>query len=168
MDVGIFPQGVINDTPTINNQPAQVIAMTQHRSHSQKAPKIGLYGLYGWGSLGDAANQEAVIQNIRSRLPNAQIYGICPNPADATERFGIPALPISRPLGKPWPLQHIKWIHLFFKIFARIPMEIGLCWQTWQHIAGFNLIIVSGGGQLDDYIGGPWRTPYDQIGRAHV
>ena len=130
-------------------------------SQSKQGPKIGLFGLYGWGNLGDAAHQHAAIEQIRRRCPNAQLYAICPNPPDAEERFQIPAYPISRVPGPPWPGQHIWWIHLIWKIIARIPMEIILWGRTFYHAKGLDLLIFSSGGQLDDYNGGPWRQPYD-------
>jgi polysaccharide pyruvyl transferase WcaK-like protein len=50
---------------------------------------------YTGGNLGDGAIQEAMIWNIRSRFPNAAIYGITLKPADTAERHGIPSYPIS-------------------------------------------------------------------------
>ena len=135
---------------------------------TQPTKKIGLWGLYGWGSLGDAANQHAMISNIRKRIPNVEIVGICPNPEDAEERFGIPAFPISRLPGKPWFFQNNRLAHAFQKYAVRIPMEIWLWFQAWRRLKGFDLLIVSGGGQLDDYDGGAFRQPYNLLKWAMV
>jgi polysaccharide pyruvyl transferase WcaK-like protein len=51
--------------------------------------KIGLLDHMGYGNLGDAATQEALIANIRSRLPDAEIVGFSLNPVDTTKRHGI-------------------------------------------------------------------------------
>lgn len=128
---------------------------------SPKKLKIGLYGLYGWGSLGDAANQAAIIENIRKFDPDAQLHAICPNPQDAEERFKIPAYPISRMPGKAWPGQNIAIIHLFMRIFLRIPLEFLIWFRAFRYLKGFRALIFSGGGQLDDYNHGPFRQPYD-------
>ena len=49
----------------------------------------------GYGNLGDAAIQDAMIANIRRRFPDARIRGITLNPADTVQRHGIPAFPLS-------------------------------------------------------------------------
>lgn len=134
-------------------------AQTKHIS--ERTPRIGLYGLYGWGSLGDLAIQQSMIHHIRKWNPSAEIIAICPNPEDASARLGVPALPISRKPGTAWPFQHIRIVFLFFRIFARLPMELILWRQVFQNLRGLDMLIISGGGQLDDYNGGAIRQPYD-------
>ena len=56
---------------------------------------IALVSPCGYGNLGDAAIQDAVIANICSRFPDARIRGITLNPADTVQRHGIPAFPMS-------------------------------------------------------------------------
>ena len=48
----------------------------------------------GYGNLGDAAVQEAVIANIRKRLPDVRLVGFSLVPDDTTERHGIPCYSI--------------------------------------------------------------------------
>jgi polysaccharide pyruvyl transferase WcaK-like protein len=57
--------------------------------------KIGILAQMGWGNLGDAAIQEAMIYNIRKHLPDAEVIGFSSNPADTTLRHNIPCFPIS-------------------------------------------------------------------------
>ena len=59
------------------------------------APKtIGLLDHMGYGNLGDAAIQEAVIANIKKRVPNARLVGFSYIPDDTMKRHGIPCHPI--------------------------------------------------------------------------
>ncbi len=58
--------------------------------------KIGLYGPFGWGNLGDASIQEAMIHNLRQRLPEVEFLGISLNPENTQKIHGIASVPISR------------------------------------------------------------------------
>ncbi len=55
---------------------------------------IGIFGHYGNENLGDEAIIQAVIEQTRRRLPEARIVGFSINPAETSERHGIPAFPI--------------------------------------------------------------------------
>lgn len=63
---------------------------------SASAPCIGVFGHYGNSNLGDEATIAAVVDNIRSRLPGAEIVGLCINPRDGAVRHGIDCFPIRR------------------------------------------------------------------------
>ena len=58
--------------------------------------KIGLLDHMGYGNLGDAAIQEAVIAKIKQRLPNVQLVGFSLIPDDTRKRHDIPCYPIRR------------------------------------------------------------------------
>lgn len=63
----------------------------------QKYPfKVGILGHVGKKNLGDEAIIDAVIENLRRRVPDAQIFGFTIDPQDTSERHGIPAFPIRR------------------------------------------------------------------------
>jgi len=57
---------------------------------------IGVFGHYGNKNLGDESIIEAVIQNIRKRVPLAIIYGFSIVPEDTLERHDIESFPIRR------------------------------------------------------------------------
>ena len=65
-------------------------------SASQPRRKIGVIGHGGTKNLGDEALFATVLQNIRRRIPNAEVVGFTINPQDTTERNGIPCFPIRR------------------------------------------------------------------------
>jgi polysaccharide pyruvyl transferase WcaK-like protein len=68
-----------------------------HPEHGTQAVpiSIALLAPYSGANLGDAAIQEAVIQNVRRRYPDAYISGITANPVFTAARHGIPCFPIA-------------------------------------------------------------------------
>jgi polysaccharide pyruvyl transferase WcaK-like protein len=58
--------------------------------------KIGLFGHYGRKNLGDEATIQAVIQNIKLRIPEASITGFSIKPEDTIIRHNINAFPITK------------------------------------------------------------------------
>ena len=61
---------------------------------SSSVKRIGILGHVGIENLGDEATVAAVIQNIRLRYPNAEIYGFTSKPADTQKRHKIRSFPI--------------------------------------------------------------------------
>lgn len=160
-------------------------------------PTFALVTPYTGGNLGDGAIQEAVIWNIRRRFPDAAIYGITLNPADTSERHGIPSYPISW-FSRPeytvmlpsraqltsddgaLPTGHTRVRSKVRKRLASVPVQVarlllprGWPWfinNEMNHILkGFaflkhvDVLIFSGGGQIDDYWGGAWGHPYAMV-----
>ena len=136
---------------------------------------IGLLGPWGSGNLGCATTQDAMIQNIHSRIPEAQIFGFSLNPADTEAKHGIPSFHLSRANWSEYTHQQKSiserigdWMHahpspvtLKMELWVRrLPLEIGLIIQTYRHLKDFDLFIISGGGQLLDYWGKAWKQPY--------
>jgi polysaccharide pyruvyl transferase WcaK-like protein len=58
--------------------------------------RIGIFGHYGNTNMGDEATIQAVIQNIRKRLPEASIVCFSLRPDDTASRHGVKAFPIRR------------------------------------------------------------------------
>ena len=65
-------------------------------SNGLRYRKIAIWGHYHGGNLGDEVVVDVLIENISSRQPEAEIIGICLNPADAEKRHGIVSLPMTR------------------------------------------------------------------------
>lgn len=142
--------------------------------------RIGLLGPFGLGNLGDAATQQAVLATIRRSYPAAQVVGFSLNPADTERRHGIPSFPISRvsaqrwlkPRGNPTYLLTLNriaerfrgdqrpWVRRLAKLLLAPPLEVLSILDASRSVRGLDLLLISGGGQLDDYWGGPWHQPY--------
>lgn len=152
---------------------------------SQLRKKIGLWGFYGFGNLGDAAIQQAVIQNIRERLPKAEIYGICLSPDDTKNRYDIPAFPIYRGrillqtngLGESGKqpdqslktdkyqsiklvLRKIPPVDYLVKTLWVLREELRFLWKMYRFEKELDVLIISGSGALDDTWQGRWKRPF--------
>lgn len=142
--------------------------------------KIGLLGPYGYGSLGDAAILEAMIQNIRKQYPDAQIRAIALNPKDTELWHKIPAYPMTRMPDRDWrrpdqvqlsrnPVRRFAYwlryhpnqrLRKLERVLFRLPLELILIKRAFAFLADFDALLICGGGQLDDYWGGAWGLPY--------
>ena len=87
---------------------------------SDRPKKIGLLGPYGFGNLGDAAIQQAMVQHIKQHIPDGQIYGFSLNPEDTFNRHGIQSFLINRRPPGPNNLLHRIPRQIRYKIWMRI------------------------------------------------
>src|SRR5439155_22696133 len=63
-------------------------------STAANSGKIALFGTFGTGNLGNECTLQAMLFNIRRRVPNAQVSCICRNPEETAATYGIRALAI--------------------------------------------------------------------------
>jgi polysaccharide pyruvyl transferase WcaK-like protein len=160
-------------------------------------PRIALLTPYDGGNLGDAAIQDAIIANIRLRLPGAQFSGISLNCSHFIERHGVRAFPLcgtDRPFyrmsrgsapdrpgdgesltGETNPrglgvasieraLKNVPGLWNCLKVahtWLTGPWrELRHCVQGYRFLCMQDLLIVAGGGQLDEEWGGAWGHPF--------
>jgi polysaccharide pyruvyl transferase WcaK-like protein len=144
--------------------------------------KIGLLHHVGGGNLGDDATLSAVADNIRRRWPNAEIVAFTMNPDDTETRHGIRSHPIRRegwsigytPAGtqasfkarvkaltrKYRPVRYLlRAAGALVRLPAVVLRELSFLVSSRRRIRSFDLLIVSGGGQLTEK-DGPWGFPY--------
>jgi polysaccharide pyruvyl transferase WcaK-like protein len=133
-----------------------------------RSTTIGLLGPWGLGNLGCEATQEAIIQNIRSHIPKAQIIVFSVLSKYTKDNYGIPSYRIGRGgwneqdqyLEFPFP-GIAEWLRthpssIFNKLerwIRRILLEFILIYQTYQRLKKIDFLIISGGGQLLDFWG---------------
>ncbi len=147
-------------------------------SPRHSAPAIGLLDHMGYGNLGDAAIQDAVIANIRKRLPDAQLVGFSFIPDDTVKRHGIPCHPIRwwyPTLGEPGgdtgrtpglagrlkaALKRRPRIHAWARPLAHLAQEVRFWLRSYRVLRTLDVLIFSGGGQLGELWRGPWSHPF--------
>lgn len=138
----------------------------------------------GYGNLGDAATQEALMAGIRDRVPDAEIVGFSLNPGDTTRRHGIPCYSITywhpglkdpaqpdstgsnstRPGWRQRLTSFAKNIPLLSRIARRLlhaGREVAHLGRSYRILRSLDTLIIAGGGQLSELWGGPWSHPYN-------
>jgi polysaccharide pyruvyl transferase WcaK-like protein len=148
----------------------------------QADTKIGLLHHVGGGNLGDDATLDAVASNIKRRWPSAEIVAFSMNPDETQRRYGIMSHPLRRncwsigyrPAGTEGTFKASvkaltrKYRPVFYLLKAtsaviRLPSEmlreLSFLVSSRHLIRPFDLLIISGGGQLTGK-DGPWGFPY--------
>jgi polysaccharide pyruvyl transferase WcaK-like protein len=105
----------------------------------------------------------AVIQNLRARRPTIEIVGIYPDPVDTVSSLGIGGFPLGGcgPAARPRDPDAVPQIA---GELNRGGEKGRVGWRALKRIATFarslDILIMSGGGQLDDFWGGSWGHPF--------
>lgn len=147
--------------------------LTAEPSGLSREVRIALLGPYGFGNLGDAAIQDAAISHIRALVPRSKIYGISLNVADTESRHGVIAFPINALAmrrSSPVRIQRfLDWqsrivlVRAAKKLLASLVdvwFQLVFLGKSLAFVRKLDVLVVSGGGQIDDYWGGPWRHPF--------
>lgn len=144
---------------------------------------VALMGPFGFGNLGDAATQDAVIANLRARLPRVKLVGISMRPADTRWRHGLETycydtsayLDLKRAhrhartdvvaadgagsRAMPVPHRPQRQLHWRLQRVATWVSELEHTWYVFRALRHIDVLVASGSGQLDETWGGPWRHP---------
>jgi polysaccharide pyruvyl transferase WcaK-like protein len=152
--------------------------------------KIAAFAHSGLGNLGDEATMAAFIHNVQLRVPNAEIVAFTMNPVETQRQHRIPAFPVRRrrlsspgaaagptgseataspsvfERGKEW-LRTVPIVWVLMRCLKHAVLfgvdfiaEVVFLCQSLPRLAGTNVFVVVGGGQLNDYFGGPWGYPF--------
>lgn len=130
---------------------------------TEAAPaRIGIYGNFGAGNLGNEATLHVVIRRILRHLPDAHLLSFCTNPEDVRARHNIAAVP-SEAIDKEPSLRRSpgRLARLFRILFFRLPLELGHWVRCLLIMRRLDMLIVAGTGIVADYTTGPLSWPYD-------
>lgn len=134
-----------------------------HEKQSNKLLCVGLLGPYSSRNLGDTAIQLAVIENLRKRSPALSILGISPDPRDTMRCLNVAAFPLDGRGTIITPADSDELLNESVETACAVQGSPGR-WRAVYRIANcvrsLNLLIISGGGQLDDFWGGAWKHPF--------
>ena len=136
--------------------------------------KIGIFGNFGWGNLGNSATLEATVAGVRTHWPAADFLCICTNPDELHRQYGFDVAPVRWGSGEGLNLPENRMLRVPAKLVQRPPGEIRLWQRARQVVEELDLLLVAGTGVLDDFAIGPMDIPYDlfkwsvQAHRSHV
>ncbi len=143
-------------------RPGNLVLAGAARPGATAPVRIGLLGLYGSANVGDTAIQTAVMTGLRSRRPDIEFVGLCPDPADTVRTFGITAFPLSGEIAPPGRNGRSMIGFRLNRLVGRLPLarHLAALRNINRRIRGLDMLLVSGGGQIDDLWGGPWQHPF--------
>ena len=132
---------------------------------STKPAKIGFYGNFGAGNLGNEATLQAIIEQILRRWPDGQLLCFCTNPQDVRTRHNIAAFPseaVNRSAAERSGSSARRGnLTRFFRIaFQRIPLELVHWIKCLCALSRTDMLIVAGTGIVCDYTTGPLGTVF--------
>ena len=127
--------------------------------HEVAGGAVGLFGLLGQGNLGNDGSMEAVLAYLRTAHPDMAVDALCSGPTVVSERYGIPAAPLSR---FDASMRHgASRPGLIRKAFG---LTVGTVVDTFRIAAWVrrhDAVIVPGMGVLELTVPlRPWHTPY--------
>lgn len=125
----------------------------------------------------------AMIANIRLRVPDAEIIGITLSPEDTRHRHGIDAFPITSASRSNYSssnangsatqhqptnglsrikegLKHIPLLRSLVRTLRLYCMELAHIMAASRLVRKLDRVIITGGGALDEFWGGPWGHPW--------
>jgi polysaccharide pyruvyl transferase WcaK-like protein len=152
--------------------------------------RIGLLDHMTGANLGDAATQDAVIHNIQKRQPDSEICLFSHDPDRTLERHGISGFPLEPSVGGSHVtveetelrqeqsstaarrramestralLKRVPGARGLYHGLERLRREVPFAGRSLSILRDFDLLVVSGGGQLDDTWGGCWQAPFNLL-----
>ena len=146
--------------PHLSGIPSLILPNTMKRS------RIALFGIFGVQNIGNECTLQAMLHNVRERLPNAEVYSICYVPQDTIRRHALKAVPVScafsrtHESGRPAP-QRTKVARLLRGLLRRLPAELSDWFRAVKALRGTDLLVMTGTGMLTDYSTSSLGYPYD-------
>lgn len=145
--------------------------------------RIGVIYPSGWGNLGDEAVLQATFRSLRECWPHAEIRAFTLHPARTAANHGVIAEPltgVNRPLfcaprtEEPFTVRAVRGVarrtrdirvlgrvvHWVAERAADVVFEATSIARAWRWLKSADLVLASGGGQLDDVWGGALGQPY--------
>jgi polysaccharide pyruvyl transferase WcaK-like protein len=142
------------------------------------ALRVGVFGPYSSSNLGDTATQIAVMGNLKrvmARLKSRtriEFVGIGSDPADIARTHGVPALDMTgtdlRSFVPGAPNADVPSVAWKWRRYLPAPVSVWLdrlfqVRNIFRLSRQIDVLVISGGGQLDDFWGGPWGRPFELL-----
>lgn len=125
--------------------------------------RIGLWGNFGTGNLGNECTLQAVVHNARSHAPGAELVCVCSGPADSARRYGVGAVPISSRRSQGLAAQGTMLPRRRFRAFGRLWRGLRDWYRVFAVMRGLDILVMCGTGMLSDSGEGFRGLPYEMF-----
>lgn len=126
---------------------------------TQLHPAIALLSPQSNRNLGDTATFAAAIAAYRRRLPGVELVAVVPDPADSAALLGVSGFPLYGN-GDYVPAQAATTRRTPDAGKTRNMTRLASMRRVFAFTGRLDAIVFTGGGQLDDFWGGPWSLPF--------
>ena len=121
--------------------------------------RVVLFGLFGFGNLGNEATLWVTLHHLWRRLPDADIACVCDSVPAFAREYGVVGLPFD-----PMPVRGGRFIRprslqLAYGVFATLITEPIRRQRAIRMLANADQFVVVGTGVLDDLGEVPWGMP---------
>lgn len=140
--------------PVSRDLAEQPVAATGRARTRTPARRIGLFGHFGTGNIGNEASLESVLAFIRRERPGAELLCICSSPETTHGAYNVASVSIR----KSAPAS--GWIARLDRLLAKIPSRALEFVCAFRQMRRLDLLIIPGTGILDDFGDRPGGMPY--------
>ncbi len=111
--------------------------------------RVGLFGHFGAGNVGNESTLEAIVFQIRRGLVGAEISCICTWPSVVTEEYDIETIPVSTVVVGAWKARNplSKFVR---RIVIGVPSELYRWFDGVRTLRNIDALVIVGTGLLTD------------------
>lgn len=132
---------------TVETSPALVFRFA-NVGISKVRKKIGIFGNFGGGNLGNEGSLEAMLLFLRETYPDAELRCICAEPEVIRRDFGVDTLPAYAPRTP----NRSKW--------GKVRSKLADHAVVYRNVRDMDVLLIPGTGILDDFRESPTGFPY--------
>jgi polysaccharide pyruvyl transferase WcaK-like protein len=121
--------------------------------------RVALYGEFGTENLGNEGSLQVTIDQLRSRLPGADLVAVCVHPETVIADHSVPAFAMTAPRLPEKRLPRVT------RLVNRATKKLGdPVWLTYR-LKGYDALVVAGTGIVEDSDAlRAWQTPWSLLG----
>jgi polysaccharide pyruvyl transferase WcaK-like protein len=125
------------------------------RKRSAAAPRVGMFGLFGSGNIGNDGSLEVLLTYLRAAHPDAILDVRCPGPKRVRAGFGVDTSPLQ------WYTQYADRTSGVSAIVLKVLGKGIDVFRTASWVRRHDVVIVPGTGILETTLPlRPWTTPF--------
>ncbi len=141
----------------LSKAPTEITIQSEY-AHTKKT--VSFFGGFGLGNFGNEITFQAILYQLRHRLPNVEVNCICTHPDVTSANHDVKALPITRTVINVWRPKN-RMARAFRSIFIGIPNELYRWLEASMTLKYSDVLIVPGTGLLTDAYGLASWGPYN-------
>ena len=129
---------------------------TGRHERADAPPRVGLFGLFGSGNIGNDGSLQAMLTYLNAAHPDAIVDMMCQGPERIRSEYGIEAIP------SVWSMSHSDRPPGVAAGLLRVLGKVIDAFRTASWVRRHDVVIVPGTGILEDTLPlRPWQTPYE-------